>query len=337
MINLISSLGFLCAAAMIYGYTGHLNIAALAQLLKGQENNSLIVGWSYLLLGIFGLKAGIFPLYFWLPNTYSHLPASLTALFAGSLTKVGVYVLARILVILLPGPIYALNSLILFIAALTMLFGVLGAISRSTIRGILSYHIISQIGYMILGISLYTPLALASALLFIIHNIWVKVSLFLIGGMAQRACQSDELKHMGNLSFTMPWLAAGFLIQALSLVGLPPLSGFWGKYLLILESIQSEKYLLAVVALLTSWLTLFSMLKIWIGAFWQVPQETAFTQKNKAWKEMALSIGLLIAASLFLGLGAEYFYQTATLAANQMFQKEDYIQAVLTASGKGIL
>lgn len=335
LVNLIGTLGFLCAAAMIYGHVGHLNIAALANLLKEEKSNPLIVGWGYLLLGIFGLKAGIFPLYFWLPRTYAHLPASLAALFAGSLTKVGVYVLIRSFVLLLPGPLGNLNEAMLIISTLTMLFGVLGAISSSTIRGILSYHIISQIGYMILGLCLYTPLAVASALLFIVHNIWVKVSLFLIGGIAQQACESDELKKMGNLSLTMPWLGASFLIQAFSLVGFPPLSGFWGKYLLVSESIQLEHYFTAGIALLTGWLTLFSMLKIWIGAFWQDSHKEEHRIKSIMLKEKYVSIGMLVFASVLLGIGAEPAYQTANVAAQQIFQKEAYIQAVFATTGKG--
>lgn len=336
IINLMGAMGFLCAAAMIYGYTGHLNMAAIAGIILGQQDNPLILGWAYLLLGIFGLKAGIFPLYFWLPRTYSHLPASLTALFAGSLSKVGVYVLIRMFVVVLPGPLLSLNGVILIISTLTMLLGVLGAIASTTIRGVLSYHIISQIGYMILGLALYTPLAVASALMFIIHNIWVKVSLFLIGGVAQQACESDDLKRMGNLSIMMPFLGAFFLVQAFSLVGFPPLSGFWGKYLLVSESIRLEYYLVAAVALLTSWLTLFSMLKIWIGAFWKKSDNERPIKILEKLKEKYISIGILVFASLILGFGAETVYQKATLASQQIFQKETYIQAIFSkTTGKG--
>lgn len=336
LINLIGTLGFLCAAAMIYGYTGHLNMAALSELLKDQNNNPLLLGWGYLLLGVFGLKAAIFPLFFWLPKTYSHLPPSLAALFAGSLTKVGIYVLIRVFVVLLPAPLGNLNTILLVISTFTMILGVLGAVSCTTIRGILSYHIISQIGYMILGLSLYTPLAIAAALLFIIHNIWVKVSLFLIGGVAAQASGTDDLKKMGNLSLAMPWLAASFLIQAFSLAGLPPLSGFWGKYLLVLETIKMENYFTAAIALLTSWLTLFSMIKIWIGAFWKNSPSEKSSIKEIKLKENYISVGMLVFASLIIGLCIEPIYNTSVLAADQIFQKEPYVLAIIKASGKGL-
>jgi len=336
LINLIGAMGFLCAVAMIYGYTGHLNMAALSELFKNQNNNPLVLGWGYLLLGIFGLKAAIFPLYFWLPRTYSHLPASLAALFAGSLTKVGIYVLIRVFVLILPAPLGNLNNILLVLSTFTMILGVLGAVSCTTIRGILSYHIISQIGYMILGLSLYTPLAIASVLLFIIHNIWVKVSLFLIGGVAEQAFETDNLKKMGNLSLAMPWLAASFLIQAFSLAGLPPLSGFWGKYLLVLETIRMENYFTAAVALLTSWLTLFSMVKIWVGAFWKNSPNEKSSIKKITLTENYISVGMLVFASLILGLCIEPIYNTTVLAAEQIFQKEPYIVAIFKASGKGL-
>lgn len=336
LVNLLGTLGFLCASAMIYGYTGHLNIAALSEIFKNQNNNSLVLGLGYVLLGIFGLKAAIFPLYFWLPKTYSHLPASMAALFAGTLTKVGIYVLIRVFVVLLPAPLGNLNNILIVLATLTMLLGVLGAVSCTTIRGILSYHIISQIGYMILGLSLYSPFAIASALLFIIHNIVVKVSLFLIGGVAQQASGTDDLKKMGNLSLAMPWLAACFLIQAFSLAGIPPLSGFWGKYLLVLETIRMENYFTAAIAILTSWLTLFSMVKIWIGAFWKnSPSDKSSIKKIKL-KENFISIGMLVFASLIIGLCIEPIYTTAVLASEQIFQKEPYVLAILKAFGKGL-
>jgi multicomponent Na+:H+ antiporter subunit D len=335
IVNLVGTLGFLCAVAMIYGGTGHLNIAALAALLGNEGAQPLVTGWAYLILGIFGLKAGLFPLYFWLPTTYASLPPSLVALFSGSLTKIGVYILIRIFVILLPGPLAGINELVLILSCLTILFGALGAISSVTIRGILSYHIVSQIGYMTLSLALYTPLALASAIIFIIHNIWVKVSLFLIGGIAKQSFKTDVVQKMGDLSSAMPWLAAAFLIQAFSLAGFPPLSGFWGKYFIVAETFRTEYYVAAGLALFTSWLTLFSMIKIWIGVFWKNAGK-ASAEKIGNLRERSTSIFLLVSASLLLGLGIQPVYEMATLASAQLFQKEVYIHAVLQKGGKGI-
>jgi multicomponent Na+:H+ antiporter subunit D len=216
-----------------------------------------------------------------------------------------------------------------------MLFGALGAISSITVRGILSYHIVSQIGYMTLCLALYTPLALASAIVFIVHNIWVKVSLFLIGGIAKQTFKTDVVQKMGDLSAAMPWLAAAFLIQAFSLAGFPPLSGFWGKYFIVAEAFRAEYYAAAGLALFTSWLTLFSMLKIWIGVFWKSAEKVSI-EKIVSLKERSASIFLLVAASLLLGLGIQPVYEMALVASDQLFQKKMYIDAALQKSGKGI-
>ncbi|MCB1113956.1 MAG: hypothetical protein KDK62_04300 [Chlamydiia bacterium] len=335
VVNLVGTLGFLVAAAMIYGLKGHLNFHALSELMQGDRDNPFVVGWAYLLLGIFGLKAGLFPLFFWLPRTYPHLSPATSALFAGSLTKVGVYVLIRLFVFVLPGPFFSLNLLLMLLSGLTMLTGVLGAISMHSIRGILSYHIISQIGYMTLGLSLFTPGAIAASLLFTVHNIWAKASLFLIGGAAQASSHTDDLKKMGNLSSFTPWLAAAFLLQALALVGFPPLSGFWGKYLIILESLRAEHFIIAGIALITGWLTLFSMMKIWIGAFWKQrdPEYDAPLKKPPVIK--LLSIGLIVLFSLALGILAEPAYQAAFKASNELFDKTAYHNAVIQVGGKG--
>lgn len=335
LVNLVGTLGFLCAAAMIYGYTSQLNLAAITLFLKDKGDDPLVTGWAYLLLGIFGMKAAVFPLYFWLPKTYSNLPPSLAALFSGSLTKVGIYVLLRVFVLLLPMPLGAVSDVVLIVAGITMLIGVIGAVARSSIKEIFSYHIISQIGYMVMGLGLNSVAAVTAAVLFTIHNIWVKSSLFLIGGVVSNAYKTDELKPMGNLSKWMPALTTLFLFQALSLTGLPPLSGFWGKYLLILESIRLERYILAAVALVTSWLTLFSMIKIWIGAFWKEPEaKPVFLEGSKQVAAYG-PIVFLVAASLALGLGVEYFYVKAESAAEQVFAMNPYVETVLGAGGKG--
>jgi multicomponent Na+:H+ antiporter subunit D len=142
---------------------------------------------------------------------------------------------------------------------------------------------------------------------------------------------------MGNLSKWMPALTALFLFQAMSLTGLPPLSGFWGKYLLILESIRLEHYLLAAIALATSWLTLFSMVKIWVGAFWKEPEIKPVFLDGSRQVAAYGPIVLLVAASLILGLGVEYFYVKAESAAEQIFAAAPYVETVLGGDGKGEL
>src|SRR5690606_15828408 len=168
-----------------------------------------------------------------------------------------------------------LAGIIGVVAALTMITGVLGAASHFDIRKILSFHIISQIGYMLVGVAIATPLALAGSVLYIVHHIIVKANLFLIGGIIKRKTGSYQLKKIGGLHRAAPFLAIMFCIPALSLAGLPPLSGYWAKYLVIKPSLDAGSWYLAATALIVGVLTLYSMLKIWNEAFWKTPAKPA--------------------------------------------------------------
>ena len=154
-----------------------------------------------------------------------------------------------------------------------MLTGVLGAAAQSDFRKILSFHIVSQIGYMVLGLALYTPLAtplaIVEAVFYLVHHIIVKANLFLISGLAKRLTGSTELYQIGGLYKSSPFLGVLFLIPAFSLAGFPPLSGFWAKYVLVKASLDAQEWVVAFVALLTGLLTIYSMTKIWAEAFWK--------------------------------------------------------------------
>jgi multicomponent Na+:H+ antiporter subunit D len=223
---------------------------------------------------------------------------------------------------------------LMWVAGLTMLTGVLGAASQYDIKKILSFHIISQIGYMIMGLAIYTPLAIAGAIFYIVHHIIVKANLFLIGGFIERKYGSGNLGQLGGVYKAMPWLAFLFLIPAFSLAGFPPLSGFWGKFLVIKSSLQTEFYWLAGSALLVGLLTVFSMTKIWNEVFWKKPQQTLKAQPmNKYTKGLyCVPIATLTTLSLIIGLAAEPFYQFAELAAEQLIEPQAYVKAVLGES-----
>jgi multicomponent Na+:H+ antiporter subunit D len=326
MINIIGSFLFLTAAAMAYGATGNLNMAALHLSLAENPESPLVLCLGITALIIYGLKAGLFPFYFWLPDTYPLLPSSLAGLFGGVLTKVGIYVLIRLFMTVLPHSLHNLHMVLLTLAGLTMFLGVLGAMSQKTIKKILSYHILSQVGYMALGLGIFTANALAAGLIFVIHNIIVKSSLFWIGGVATRNGGGEELGKMKALWAAAPLLGICFLFQALSLAGVPPLSGFWGKYLLFSSALDGEHYLLLLLALVTSFWTLFSMVKIWLGAFWGEEQVEKVVTYN-LWSILPITLSVVV--SLALGLGVEIAYKVSIHAANELFTPALYVQAVL--------
>jgi len=271
-INVLSSTFFLIGIGLIYGLTGHLNMAYIAKTLPLVSNQQLPNIAATFFFISFGIKAAIFPLFFWLPATYHTAPIGFTALVVALLTKVGIYAFTRFFTIIYPIQGTILQTIMLILAALTMVIGVLGAAVQVDFRKILSFHIVSQIGYMVMGLAIYTPLAITGSLFFVVHNVLVKTNLFFIAGSVYRISGSYKLKELGGVIQQAPWLALLFAISAFSLTGIPPLSGFWGKYLLARGGFEEGSLLVVsvtTISLIVSLLTLFSMTKIWNEVFWK--------------------------------------------------------------------
>jgi multicomponent Na+:H+ antiporter subunit D len=331
MINLVGSAVFLATCGLAYSLFGTLNFAEMivrADQLAGDPRLTLL---GLLLLLVFGLKAGVFPLYYWLPTSYPILPAPLAAFFAGMLTKVGVYVLMRIFGTVFPASEYALHQLIAWTAGFTMIVGVLGAVGQSRVQVILSYHIVSQIGFMVLAIGLHSVAAFVAAIFYVIHHIVVKASLFLAGGIVIRASGTDDLARTGGLWRAAPWLGLFFLLQAMSLAGIPPLSGFWGKLMIVQEGFVQREWVLVTLSLVASVLTMMSMLKIWLGAFWKKAPADGPRVDTGARRMSAVGVAML-AVSLSIGLGAEFFIRAATRAAHETLDRPGYVRAVTGAN-----
>ncbi len=333
VINLLASTLFVASVALIYAATGTVNMAQLAIRLA-ELPEGLRTAFGYLLLVVFGVKAGLFPLFFWLPDSYPTAPTPITALFAGLLTKVGVYTVIRTQTLLFP-PDNGPSAVILAIAGATMLVGVLGAIAQNDMKRILSFHIISQIGYMIFGLGLFTLAGLAGAVYYIVHHIVVKTSLFLVGGMVETASGSGALRHLGGVARRAPVLGLLFLVAAFSLAGLPPFSGFVAKLALVQEGLNLQRGVIVAVSLLVSLLTLFSMTKIWGGAFWGTPADVKGTVGSDRPLRLRLNPLMLSATTALVGLSvaisvaAAPLYGLSERAAETLVQRQPYIEAVL--------
>lgn len=329
VLNLLSTLMFLLAVAIIYGVAGTLNMADLARVLPetAEESSTALALAAALLLVAFGIKAGYFPLFFWLPASYHTASITVSAIFAGLLTKVGVYACFRVFPLLFEAG-GDLREVIAIMAAGTMLFGVFGAAVQWDVRRILSFHIISQIGYMLLGLALATPAALAGAIFYIIHHIIVKANLFLIAGAIYRATGTYDLRRAGGLMGSHPLLALLFAIPALSLAGIPPLSGFWAKYMVIDASFQAGGNWLAAVGLITGLLTIFSMSKIWVEAFWK-PSPVVRSTPRRIPVPMILSITGLGLLTALIGLQPEPLVAFASAAGNALVDPSAYMAVAL--------
>ncbi len=328
-LNLLASAFFLVAVGILYGKAGSLNLADLAIKLSASDGPEAARPVALLLLVAFGIKAGLFPVFFWLPAAYPRAGFAVSALFAGLLTKVGVYALIRVFTLLFPVAEHGIADLLLALSAATMASGVLAAASQSHVRRILSFHIISQIGYMVLGLALLTPLALAAAIFYVVHHIVTKTNLFLVGGLIARAGGSEELGRLGGLSVRRVGLSVLFAVPALSLAGVPPLSGFFAKLLLLRAALDAEAFVAAAIATAVGLLTLYSMTKIWNEAFWKPAREDERPGDGTLpWSALVAS-GALATVTIALGLGAEALWSIAVDAADQLSGHDDYLRVVL--------
>jgi len=338
MLNLLSSAIFLAAVGLLYGMAGTLNMADLAVRLPLLHHPELLSVVAMLFLITFGIKAAVFPLFFWLPASYHTPPIAVSAILAGLLTKVGVYAIMRFFttIFILPETDF-IYQILLWVSALTMATGVLGAVAQYDIRKLLSFHIISQIGYMIFAVAIHSPLAIAGGLVFIVHNIIAKTNLFYLSGIMRQLTGSWDLRQMGGLYARYPLLSLLFLLPALALAGIPPSSGFWAKLTVILAGIEAEQWPVVAVALFVSLLTLFSMIKIWNEAFWKDdPREEAHRDSGRHLHElssrekiaMAAPVVLLGLLTVLSGLWFEPLFVIANRAALELLDPSLYIKAV---------
>lgn len=329
-LNLVSSALFLSAVGLLYGLVGTLNMADIAVKL-GEVDTGMTTVIAMLFMVAFGIKAAAFPFFFWLPASYHTPQVAVSALFAGLLTKVGVYALFRVFTLIFDMDDPLIHQVLLWGAGLTMVTGVLGAAAQFEFRRILSFHIVSQIGYMMMGLALasVSVLALAGGIFYIIHHIIVKANLFFVSGLVYRLRGSYELKQLGGLYRDKPWLALLFLIPALSLAGMPPLSGFFGKFIVIRGGVEAGAWTLVAAALVVGLLTLYSMTKIWAEVFWKAAPEPAATPASGSYTVLYATVTGLALITVVIGLGAQPVLVLSQAAAEQLLNPSLYITAVL--------
>ncbi len=343
VVNLLSSSLFLIAIATVYAATGTVNLALLNQRLA-ELPVDVQGGLQLLLLTVFGIKAAAFPVSAWLPDSYPTAPAPVTAVFAGLLTKVGVYAIVRTQTLLFPHR--PLTDLLLVVAALTMLVGIMGAIAQSELKRLLSFTLVSHIGFMLFGIALASADALGAAIYYTAHHITIQASLFLVAGLVGRVGGTTSLDRLSGLAVISPLLAALFLVPAMNLAGIPPFSGFVGKLGLLQAGARAGTPLawtLVVVSVVTSLLTLYAVAKAWNRGFWGDPadldrprrhwgRDAEAGETDEAGPMPTVMVGAtmgLIALSLVIAALAGPFLEYTREAAEALLD-QTYVLAVLT-------
>ncbi len=331
IVSLLSSLLFLAGIAAIYAACGTVNMAELALRLDRIDAGPRLA-LELILLVAFAIKAAIFPLSAWLPDSYPTAPAPVTAVFAGLLTKVGIYAIIRLETLLFPAS--QLSHLLLAAAGLSLVIGILGALAQTDLKRVLSFTLVSHMGYMLFGIGLSTRLAMGATIYYVAHHITVQSTLFLAAGLIEQRGGTTNLARLGGLAKLAPAIAVLFFVPAMNLAGVPPLSGFIGKVGLIEAGIAVDTtaaWILVGVSVLTSLLTLYAMAKIWNRAFWQpAPADAELDSPDRRVPRIMLgATGALVAFSLLLTVAAGPLLQYTDEAARSVLARSPYVSAVL--------
>jgi multicomponent Na+:H+ antiporter subunit D len=313
-LSMLGATFILIGIAFIVAEAGTLDLRDLGTVLAAKPLTLSIATGGALMLAGFALKAGLFPLFFWLPASYHTAPIVASAVFAGLLTKVGFYACLRVLVTLfgldmLPG----FPTLLAVVAALTMLVCAAGALAQTDLRRLLSFHIIAQVGYMAMGLSIATVAGVQAAIFYMVHSIIVQTNLFFAAGAIARADGSFDLRMTGGISRSQPLLAGMVAVPMLSLSGIPPFSGFWAKLTVIDAAFDAGRLWLGLVALVVGYLTIVSMGSVWANAFWK--SRTGGRIARPVPTAMFVAIAVLSAATAAIGLFPGFLWDVAGAAA----------------------
>ncbi len=328
LVNIISSALFVITVAYLYSVVGTLNMADISVKIAEVGQPGILTAIAVLFLIVFGLKGAIFPLYFWLPGSYYAPPVPILALFGALLTKVGVYSIIRTYTLFFYHDTGFTHTILGVLAILTIIVGCIGAVAYSDVKKIIIYNIIIAVGVILFGVSVMSPDSLEGAVYYLIHDMLIKAALFLLVGIMIAITGTTDIRKMGGLIKEYPWLGWTFFIAALSLAGIPPLSGFVGKLLILRGSFASEEYIGAAVVLISSLIVLYSVMKIFLNAIWGTPQEYTGASKNKA-KYLWMTSSLLVLLAVFYGFGADVIRPFISQASEVLINPELYIEAVL--------
>ena len=344
VVSIISSMLFLITIGLIYAATGTVNLADLA-LRLGELDHGTQLMLHVMLLVAFGIKAAVFPLAFWLPDSYPTAPAPVTAVFAGLLTKVGIYAMIRTETLLFPGE--RINTALMIVAALTMLVGILGALAQGDIKRMLSFTLISHIGYLVFGLALSSIVGMSATIYYVAHHITIQTTLFLVTGLIERRAGSSSVDRLGGLAKISPVLAILFFIPAMNLAGIPPFSGFVGKLGMMQGGIAENTWItwtLVIASVVTSLLTLMAVARIWSRSFWRKGEDAEdpdrlllsktlaharAANKRLLPMNMVAPTAALVAMSVAFTVFAGPLMQFSRAAAYDMYERAPYLDAVL--------
>jgi multicomponent Na+:H+ antiporter subunit D len=328
LVNVISSALFVITVAYLYSVVGTLNMAHISERIAEVDQPGILTVIAILFLIVFGLKGAIFPLFFWLPGSYYAPPAPVMALFGALLTKVGVYSIIRTYTLIFYHDLSFTHQLLGVLAIITIIFGLIGAIAYWDVKKIIIYNIIVAVGVILFGVSVMSKASLTGSIFYLIHDMIIKAALFLLVGIIVKITGTSDLKKIHGLIKQYPGLGWTFFIATLALAGVPPLSGFVGKLLIIQGGFSGGNYVGSVIVLFSSLLVLFSVMKIFINGFWGTPK-TYNEGGNTPVRFLLISPVILVALACLYGVGTDFIYPYISQASDTLINPSIYIEAVL--------
>ncbi|MBO6782460.1 MAG: Na+/H+ antiporter subunit D [Alphaproteobacteria bacterium] len=328
-LNLLATTLLLIAIALLYGMTGTLSMADLSGKVAALPADAPIETVALLFLVALGMKAALFPLHFWLPAAYHTPLPTVSAIFAALLTKIGVYSLMRVFMIVFPDTADIAREAMIWTAVATMIVGALGALAETDIRRVISFTVVSGVGVMIGGLAIGTELALLGTTFYVIHSIVVSAALFMAAGMVARAGGGTRIADLAGLYKGAPFLAVAFLISGLSLAGVPPLAGFWPKVYLVQAGLAAGEYAIVAGVLVSGFLTLMLMGRVFAIVFWRAAPEDAPQTGSDGGMVLKGALGAMAALTFLIGIYSAPVAELSGRAAAELLAPDAYIEAVL--------
>jgi multicomponent Na+:H+ antiporter subunit D len=268
---------YLLGVGYLYITTGSLNMADLSRILPDlYQSKVVLVAFAFFMVGV-GLKMALFPLHVWLPDAYTYAPSTVSALLAPLMTKVGAYVLIRIMFTVFQ-PYFSIElipatTILSWMAAGAILFGAVLALAQIDLKRMLAYILVSEVGYIALGVGLANRDGLTGAILHILNDSFMMLALFLVVGAIMYRSGKREIAQLRYLHRKMPFTMAVFVLAALSVIGIPPTCGFFSKWYLILGSIDASQWVFVIVLLVSSLLNVVLFFRVIENAYLEPSEE----------------------------------------------------------------
>ena len=328
LVNVVSSALFVIAVAYLYSVVGTLSMADISVKIAEIGQPGIVTTLAVLFLMVFGLKAAVFPLYFWLPSSYAAAPIPVLALFGALLTKVGIYAITRTYTLFFVHDLSFTHQLLMVLAILTIVFGCIGALATFNAKQIIIYNIVIAVGVILFGVAQMNETALEGALFYLVHDMIIKAALFMLVGILIYVTGTANLRKMGGLMKTYPVFGWVYLVAAFGLAGIPPLSGFVGKLLIVRGGFEAGNIWLTIILLASSLIVLLSVVRIFLYAFWGEQGQMAAINKG-SYRNMLWPTVLLVVVSVAYGVGAEWLVPYMDNAAKTLVDPSIYVDAVM--------